>query len=258
MSDIGGKRSLFISDLHLDPDNPELVTEFLLFLETWALGAQSLYILGDLFEMWVGDDDDSTIGNQVAEALSSLAATGTEIYLMHGNRDFLLGEQYARKCCATLLQEPHTMERHGQCALLIHGDSLCTRDAAYMQFRKMVRSNRWQQDFLGKSLVERHMIAQQARHQSQEANSNKASDIMDVTQMEVIKLLQEQQVNTLIHGHTHRPAVHTIRLQEPINGSQEAQRLVLGSWDQKGWVLILDESGFDLRHFKFQASPKAK
>ncbi|MDT8428200.1 MAG: UDP-2,3-diacylglucosamine diphosphatase [Pseudomonadales bacterium] len=257
MSAIGGKQALFISDLHLDPETPELLAEFLLFLETRAAGAQALYILGDLFEKWIGDDDEHSLGNQVAEALRKLADTGTEIYLMHGNRDFLIGEQYARKCHATLLQEPHIMERHGQRAVLIHGDSLCTRDLAYMQFRQMVRSSRWQQDFLGKSLVERQMIAQQARQQSQEANSNKASDIMDVTPQEVIKLLQEQQVNTLIHGHTHRPAVHTLRLEKPINGSLEAQRLVLGSWDQKGWVLALDESGFNLQHFRFQASPNS-
>ncbi|OGT69981.1 MAG: UDP-2,3-diacylglucosamine diphosphatase [Gammaproteobacteria bacterium RIFCSPLOWO2_02_FULL_57_10] len=251
MSDI--KKSLFISDLHLDSDNSVITASFLNFLSTRAAGSESLYILGDLFEVWVGDDDHNHLTDTVATALSALAATGTRIYLMHGNRDFLLGPDYAARCGATLIQEPAIIDCHGHRVLLIHGDSLCTRDTEYMKFRKLVRSERWQNEFLEKSLVERHMIAQQARQQSKEHTGNKASDIMDVTHQEVLNLLHEKQVNTLVHGHTHRPAVHTIRLQEPINGRSEALRIVLGSWDSKGWALEFTESGFDLKYFPLQA-----
>ncbi|MDP1932124.1 MAG: UDP-2,3-diacylglucosamine diphosphatase [Gammaproteobacteria bacterium] len=250
MSD--NKKSLFISDLHLDSDNSVITASFLNFLSTRAVGCESLYILGDLFEVWVGDDDHNHLTDTVANALSALSAAGSRVYLMHGNRDFLLGSDYAARCGATLLEEPAIIDCHGQRVLLIHGDSLCTRDTDYMKFRKMVRSERWQNEFLDKSLVERHMIAQQARQQSKEHNSNKASDIMDVTHQEVLNLLHEKQVNTLVHGHTHRPAVHTIRLQDPINGHNEAVRIVLGSWDSKGWVLEFTEAGFDLKYFPLQ------
>ncbi len=242
-------KTLFISDLHLDADNPAITATLLDFLETGTSDCDALYILGDLFEAWVGDDDNNTLHSTVAQALYELSSRGVIIYMLHGNRDFLLGQEYARRCGAKLLEEPAIIDCHGKRVLLLHGDSLCTRDNEYMKFRQMVRSSRWRQEFLGKSLVERHMIAQQARQQSKEANSNKASNIMDVTHQEVIKLLHELQVNYMVHGHTHRPAVHTIRLQDPINDSAEAQRLVLGSWDHKGWVLEVGDDGFNLRHF---------
>jgi UDP-2,3-diacylglucosamine hydrolase len=249
MAATGHSKTLFISDLHLDADNPAITATLLDFLETGTADCDALYILGDLFEAWVGDDDDNALHRSVAEALHDLGSRGVAIYMLHGNRDFLLGREYAGRCGATLLEEPTVIDSHGKKVVLLHGDCLCTRDNEYMKFRQMVRSSRWRQEFLDKSLVERHMIAQQARQQSKEVNSNKASDIMDVTHQEVIKLLHELQVNTMVHGHTHRPAVHTIRLQEPINGSAEAQRLVLGSWDHKGWVLEVSDEGFNLRHF---------
>jgi UDP-2,3-diacylglucosamine hydrolase len=249
MSADNNSKTLFISDLHLDADNPAITATLLDFLESGTSDCKALYILGDLFEAWVGDDDTSALHTTIAQALQRLSSTGVAIHIMHGNRDFLLGPDYARRCGATLINEPALIDCHGYRLVLLHGDSLCTRDMEYMKFRQMVRSSRWRQEFLDKSLVERHMIAQQARRQSSEANSNKASDIMDVTHQEVINLLQELQVNFMVHGHTHRPAVHTIRLQEPINGHSEAQRLVLGSWDQKGWVLEVSNEGFNLRHF---------
>lgn len=242
-------KTLFISDLHLDADKPEITATLLDFLDTGTADCDALYILGDLFEAWVGDDDDDALHSLVAQALHKLSSRGIAIYMLHGNRDFLLGQEYALRCGATLLEDPSVIDCHGKRVVLLHGDSLCTRDSEYMKFRQMVRSSRWRQEFLDKTLVERHMIAQQARQQSKEANSNKASDIMDVTHQEVINLLHELQVNIMVHGHTHRPAVHTIRLQQPINSSAEAQRLVLGSWDQKGWVLEASDDGFNLRHF---------
>lgn len=251
------RKSLFISDLHLDSDNPVITASFLNFLETRAIGCDSLYILGDLFEVWVGDDDHTKLTDTIAKALKTLQVSGSKIFLMHGNRDFLLGAEYAKRCGAELIEDPVTIDCYGHKVVLIHGDSLCTRDTEYMKFRKMVRAERWQTDFLERSLVERYMIAQQARQQSSEQTSHKASDIMDVTPQEVINLLHEKQTNYLIHGHTHRPAVHTIRLQQPINGSDEAARIVLGSWDNKGWVVEFTVDGYDLKHFPLKATSVA-
>ena len=246
MSNAG--KTLFISDLHLDADLPAITQCFLNYVEK-AVGADALYILGDFYEVWVGDDDRNQLTDTVASALSHLATAGTKIYLMHGNRDFLLGKAYAERCSAKLIEDPTVINCYGQKLVLMHGDSLCTRDIEYMKFRKMVRSERWQNDFLERSLVERHMIAQQTRQQSKEQSSHKASDIMDVTPQEVLDVLYEKQVTILIHGHTHRPSVHTIRLQEPIEGQLEALRIVLGSWDSKGWALEFSNTGYELKHF---------
>jgi UDP-2,3-diacylglucosamine hydrolase len=246
MSNAG--KTLFISDLHLDADMPAITQCFLNYIGK-AAGSDALYILGDFFEVWVGDDDRNQLTDTVARALTDLAATGTKISLMHGNRDFLLGKAYAERCSAQLIEDPTVVDCYGQKLVLMHGDSLCTRDLEYMKFRKMVRSERWQHDFLERSLVERHMIAQQTRQQSKEQSSHKASDIMDVTPQEVLDVLYDKQANMLIHGHTHRPSVHTIRLQEPINDQHEALRIVLGSWDSKGWALEFTKQGYDLKHF---------
>lgn len=251
MSDDNGRkpRTLFISDLHLDSNTPVITRTFLDFLEQQATGARALYILGDLFEAWVGDDDRNELSDRVAEALARLADGGTEVFLMHGNRDFLIGHDYAARCRATLLDDPTVIECHGQRVALMHGDSLCTRDSQYMAFRSQVRSPEWQEAFLAKSLVERYMIAQQAREQSREANNHKTSDIMDVTYNEVIDTLHALDVTVLIHGHTHRPAVHTITLEEPIHGEDTAARIVLGDWHCKGWMLEFTDDGYDLRNF---------
>lgn len=242
-------RTLFISDLHLDNNTPAITRTFLDFLDRQATGAQALYILGDLFEAWVGDDDRNELSDGVANALSTLAGSGTAIYLMHGNRDFLIGQDYAERCGALLLDDPTVLDCHGQRVAVMHGDSLCTRDTQYMQFREQVRSKQWQEAFLSKSLMERYMIAQQTREQSREANSQKTSEIMDVTYGEVIRTLHELDVPVLIHGHTHRPAVHTITLEQPIRGQDTAVRIVLGDWHSKGWVLEFTDDGYDLRNF---------
>lgn len=246
MSNAG--KTLFISDLHLDPEKPAITQCFLKYISN-AKGCDALYILGDLFEAWVGDDDRNQLTEAVAQALSELAASGTKIYLMHGNRDFLIGDDYAQSCAAQLIEDPSVIDCYGHKLVMAHGDSLCTRDVEYMKFRKMVRSQRWQNEFLERSLVERHMVAQQARQQSKMQSSHKAADIMDVTPQEVIDLLQRSQVNILVHGHTHRPAVHTLHLQEPINGKHEAVRIVLGSWDSQGWALEFTAAGYELKHF---------
>ena len=244
-----GSRTLFISDLHLDSKTPAITATLLDFLDRETPDCRALYILGDLFEAWVGDDDESELSATVATALRKVADAGTPVYLMHGNRDFLIGEDFARRCGAKLLPDPTVINCHGQKVALAHGDALCTRDRAYMEFRAQVRDPQWQQHFLSKSLMERYMIAQQVREQSQESNSYKASDIMDVTPSEVVKLLESLKVKTLIHGHTHRPAVHTITLEKPIQRSRSATRIVLGDWHQRGWVLEFTDEGYDLRNF---------
>lgn len=240
-------KTLFISDLHIDAVDSDITRSLIAVLEEHGPGADAIYILGDLFEVWVGDDDDTPAATLVAEALSRLSEQGTRIYLMHGNRDFLLGHEYAARCGGELLDEPTIIDCYGQKIALLHGDSLCTRDTAYMSFREQVRAPEWQRNFLARPLLERHMVAQQLRQQSQEANNYKTSEIMDVTPQEVLNLLEKLQVNMMIHGHTHRPGIHTIRLQNPINGHNEARRIVLGCWDQKAWVLFFTPEGYDLK-----------
>jgi len=249
--DIGNNKNktLFISDLHIETADSIIMRSLLNLLDTRVQGADALYILGDLFEAWVGDDDINEAGDLVAGALNKLSQQGTRIYLMHGNRDFLLGPDFAARCGGELIQDPVVVDLYGQRAVLLHGDSLCTRDTSYMSYRAQVRDPAWQQAFLQRPLLERHMVAQQLRQQSREANSYKASEIMDVTPQEVVDVLTELQVNLMIHGHTHRPGIHTIRLTEPVNGKQEAVRIVLGSWDNKAWMLEFSAEGYDLKHF---------
>ncbi|MDO9521573.1 MAG: UDP-2,3-diacylglucosamine diphosphatase [Pseudohongiella sp.] len=242
-------KTLFISDLHIESANGIILKSLLQLLEQQAIGADAIYIMGDLFEAWVGDDDINEAGDKVAGALYALSQNGTRVFLMHGNRDFLLGPDFASRCGGQLLPEPVVIDCYGQKVVLLHGDSLCTRDTAYISYRNQVRDPAWQQVFLARPLLERHMVAQQIRQQSKDANSHKASDIMDVTHQEVLDLIEKLQVNLMIHGHTHRPGIHTIRLHEPINGKHEAVRIVLGSWDQKAWVLEFTPEGYDLKHF---------
>jgi UDP-2,3-diacylglucosamine hydrolase len=229
---------LLISDLHLQTARPELTQAFVAFIATRASQARALYILGDLFNVWIGDDDDAPLCGEVSTALRQLVSTGTAVYLLHGNRDFLLGPAYAAACGATLVDEPYLLSHLGQNYLLMHGDVLCTRDADYQNFRAMVRDARWQQQFLARTLTERRAFAGQARSQSKSMSSNKPSDIMDVTQDAVEQTLRDQKAPTLIHGHTHRPALHQFTLD-----GQHYERLVIGDWDQYGWFVELDASG---------------
>ncbi|MDT8399969.1 MAG: UDP-2,3-diacylglucosamine diphosphatase [Pseudomonadales bacterium] len=237
---------LLISDLHLEADRPELTQAFFKFLHTVASGAHSLYILGDFFNVWLGDDHPSPLHLSVAAALNELNRDGTAIYLMHGNRDFLLGEDFAGRCRAHLLAEPFLLQCHGRQYLLLHGDALCTGDLDYMRFRHLVRSPQWQQQFLSQPLALRQQFAEQARARSRAMSSNKAEDIMDVNPEEVVKVMAAHRVKTLIHGHTHRPGRHDLAL-----GTTTAQRLVLGDWDQQGWYVQLNQAGEELISFSF-------
>ena len=233
-----------ISDLHLCSEWPDVFEAFRSFLKTSASSARQLFILGDFFNLWIGDDDPDSFHRQVSKELSLLAASGTDIFIMHGNRDFLLGKRFCQESQASLISEPYVLNCFKQQYLLMHGDSLCTRDESYMAFRNMVRNPVWQQEFLSKSVAERQAFAAQARQQSKDLSSNKAADIMDVTPAEVVKVLKENRQTILIHGHTHRPAIHELDLH-----GAKGKRIVLGDWDSSGWILKITPPGFTLEDF---------
>lgn len=233
-----------ISDLHLEESRPDITRAFFDFLKGPAAGAEALYILGDFFEVWIGDDDDAPLAAEVAQQLQEYAAAGTKVFLMHGNRDFLLGEAFARRCGAALQADPSLVELAGQPVLLMHGDSLCTLDQEYMAFREQARNPQWQQALLAKPLQERRQIAAQIRAVSKSMNSRKAEDIMDVTPEEVVRVMQDHQVHTLIHGHTHRPARHRLELD-----GEPAERIVLGDWGDLAWCIRADEDSIELIHW---------
>jgi UDP-2,3-diacylglucosamine hydrolase len=235
---------LLISDLHLDPARPALCRAFFDFVASTAKGSAALYILGDFFDAWIGDDDDTPLYRGIAAALKQLADAGTAVYLMHGNRDFLLGEDYASACGATLIHEPFLLKHQGHVFVLLHGDQLCTRDHDYQQFRTMVRAPAWQAAFLALPLAERRAYATQARARSKSMSSNKAEDIMDVTPEAVAALMSNHAGCWLIHGHTHRPAVHEVK-----GGNQHCKRLVLGDWGELAWFARLDASGASLHSY---------
>ncbi|MFI2810200.1 MULTISPECIES: UDP-2,3-diacylglucosamine diphosphatase [Microbulbifer] len=236
--------SYLISDLHLDENRPEITRAFFDFLRGRAAGAEALYILGDFFEVWIGDDDDAPLAREVADELSRYSGTGAELYLMHGNRDFLLGEEFAHRAGAVLLPDPSLVTLAGRKVLLMHGDSLCTRDEEYMAFRQQARDPNWQAALLAKPLAERRQIAAEIRAASKSMNSRKAEDIMDVTPSEVEAVMREHGVRTLVHGHTHRPATHDLEVD-----GEAAQRIVLGDWGENGWCIRADKNSLDLVHW---------
>ncbi|WNO07666.1 UDP-2,3-diacylglucosamine diphosphatase [Teredinibacter sp. KSP-S5-2] len=234
----------FISDLHLSEATPKLYEAFCSFVDSIAKDADALYILGDFFDAWVGDDDDSEICQTVKKQLKQYTDAGLTIYFMVGNRDFLLGETFAQQTGVTLLEDPSIVEIEGQTLMLMHGDSLCIDDFEYMQFRAQVRNPLWQQQALAMPLEQRRAIAAQMRNQSKTMNSNKAEDIMDVNNNTVINLLAAKNVFTLVHGHTHRPDVHTIEMP-----GMKAKRYVLGDWGDKGWYIKAENGELELVSF---------
>ena len=236
---------LLISDLHLEEERPDISRAFLHFLETRASQAEALYILGDFFEVWIGDDAMTPFQHSIAEALRRLSERGTRIYLMHGNRDFMLGDGFCRAAGCTLLSDPSVVELCGERVLLMHGDSLCTRDEGYMRLRRLLRNPFSLLVLRHLPLSTRRKLARKLRNESRTQTRMKATDIIDVTPELIPRALAEHRVRTLIHGHTHRPATHELL----VNG-QPAQRIVLGDWDRQGWVLQVDESGFHQSSFE--------
>jgi UDP-2,3-diacylglucosamine hydrolase len=224
--------TVFISDLHLDAERPHIVDLYTRFLAEQARHADALYILGDLFESWIGDDDDTLLATRVAHALCGLSDSGVPVYFMHGNRDFLLGADYVQRCGLTLLEDPALIDLGGERTLLMHGDTLCTDDVEYQKFRTLVRNPAWQQSFLAKPLAERRAFAAQARGESRKQTAMKPAEIMDVNQGAVESTMRQHGVRRLIHGHTHRPATHQFDL-----GGKAAERIVLGDWYEQSSVL---------------------
>ena len=224
--------TLFISDLHLEESRPDITEAFLGFLDGTASGVDQLYILGDFFEAWIGDDERTPLQEQIAAALRKLRDSGTDIFLMHGNRDFLIGEDFCKRAGATLLDDPTVIDLHGTPTLLMHGDSLCTADVEYQKFRANMRNPQWQQMILQRPLEDRQQMARQLREISMAKNQGKEEFIMDVTPEEVVKDMEAHGVQHMIHGHTHRPAVH-----ELIANGLPAKRIVLGDWDKNVWWL---------------------
>jgi UDP-2,3-diacylglucosamine hydrolase len=236
---------LFISDLHLTPERPLPVQLFYRFIAEIAPKAQALYILGDFFEAWVGDDDLAQPFHQkIALALISLAEHGVAVFFLPGNRDFLIGPAFAEAAGLTLLPDPTRVELFGVPTLLAHGDSFCTDDAAYQDFRTQVRDPAWQQHFLAQPLAQRHALAKALRERSEHAKSDKKPEIMDVNSAAIDAILAEHPVARIIHGHTHRPARHEHRL----NG-RLCERWVLPDWYEMGGYLACDECGCRLSSF---------
>lgn len=235
-----------ISDLHLQESHPAMAEGFFAFLNTLQ-DAQAVYILGDFFEVWIGDDYQTPFINQVKSALKALTDRGTQLFIMHGNRDFLIADEFCQQTGATLLPDPSLVQLGQQSVLLMHGDSLCTQDHAYMKMRPMLRNPMMIKQLLSQSIDNRLAMASRMRGESQKGNAMKTEEIMDVTLEEVDKVMSEQQTNLLIHGHTHRPYDH----HWEFNG-QARRRIVLGDWsDTQGWMIRVQDTEFELIQFDF-------
>ena len=235
--------TLFVSDLHLDPSRPAITELFGRFLDGEARRADALYILGDLFEAWVGDDDPSEAGTFVAARLKALTDAGVPTYFIRGNRDFLLGDAYAKRAGMTILPDPAVILLQGEPTLILHGDLLCSDDTAYQQFRTQTRDPRWQAQFLAQPLAARLAFAAKARAASKARYgelqaSGQSETITDVSPATVREWFARYGVRRMIHGHTHRPAIH--------DEGGGATRIVLGDWYEQGSVLRASEDGFDL------------
>jgi len=235
--------TLFIADLHLDPGRPQITALFERYLaDEEVRHADALYILGDLVEAWIGDDDDAALPARIAAATRAVRDAGVPVYFMVGNRDFLLGQAFAERAGLTLLDDGTVHDIHGRRTLLMHGDVLCTDDVAYQTVRKQVRTPEWRAQILAMPLQARRAFAAKAREDSKAHTGNTMESIMDVNADAVAETMRNAGVTRLIHGHTHRPAVHDFQL-----GGAPAQRIVLGDWYEQGSVLRVDADGVELR-----------
>jgi UDP-2,3-diacylglucosamine hydrolase len=231
--------TLFISDLHLADERPRILEQFYAFLDTTARGAEALYVLGDLFEHWLGDDNrEDPLNASVAAAFARIKASGTPVYFMHGNRDVLVGQDFAERAGASLLPDPTLIDLYGTPTLLMHGDTLCTDDVEYLKFRAYARDPRNQTRFLGQSLDARRAEMEALRQRNIDAKLGKTAEIMDVNADAVAEILREHGYPRLIHGHTHRPARHV----HAIDG-RLCERYVLADWYENGSYLRCDAAG---------------
>lgn len=238
--------TLFIADLHLQTEEPAITAGFLRFLRGEAKSADALYILGDLFEAWIGDDDPNPLHREMAAAIRALVDSGVPCYFIHGNRDFLIGKRYARQSGMTLLPEEQVLDLYGRKVLIMHGDTLCTDDTGYLAFRAKVHTPWIQKVFLALPLFIRNRIAARMRAGSKAANSSKSMTIMDVNPQAVVSVMEKHGVQWLIHGHTHRPDVHSLTA----NG-EPAHRVVLGAWHTEGSMVKVTPEGVELIAFPF-------
>ena len=232
--------TLFISDLHLADERPEINALFFRFLDKTACTANALYILGDLFEYWVGDDqlDHDRLARAVVDSLRRVSDGGTSIFFMHGNRDFLIGERFAREACLTILPDPTLIKLYDQRVLLMHGDTLCTDDVAYQKFRAQTRTPDWKNAILAQPYEARQELARSIRTQSDTEKSQKAEVIMDVAEATVEEVFRKHDYPLIIHGHTHRPATHRLSVDR-----RACERWVLADWHRRGEYLTVSNSG---------------
>lgn len=230
--------TLFISDLHLEPNRPDITDRFFQFLQQKAPQADALYILGDFFEVWIGDDEKSPWQQTIITALKQLTDTGFPIYMMRGNRDFLIGSAFTRATGCHFLPDPSVIELYGKKILLTHGDSLCISDRKHQNFRKYAQNPKYNRFFTCLPLFVRRFIARRIRNASKKHTAGTTLSVMDVTQAAVEQQMREHAVTQLIHGHTHRPAIHTFTLDEVL-----VQRIVLNDWDTQGGALVYAEDG---------------
>ncbi len=231
----------FVSDIHLSEKRPDLTNAFKVFLNESKEACTHLFILGDLFEIWIGDDDDNLFHKDIKTTLSEFVLDGPEVFFMHGNRDFLIGKTFANEVGISIISDPYSLDINGLKTILSHGDFLCTDDSDYIEFRNNVRSEEWQKDFLAKSIDERNEIANLLRSESKNATSEKSLEITDANLETVNNFIQENNPDIFIHGHTHRPKIHQHNL---------TKRVVLGDWDKYGWYLSIEENSLNLKEFK--------
>jgi UDP-2,3-diacylglucosamine hydrolase len=233
---------LFISDLHLDAASPEALDQFVEFTRTQAAAAEALYILGDLFEAWVGDDDPDPAKARVCDALLSLTKSGVGCFVLHGNRDFLIGRDFCDRTGSRLLADPVIVDLDGERVLLTHGDALCTDDRSYQELRSTVRRADWQRRYLALPLADRELIANQARAGSKQHTAKTVPTIMDVNADAVSTAYRATRVRRIIHGHTHRPGIHETSIE-----GETARRMVLGAWYEQGSYIQYDRGRYELR-----------
>ncbi|MCL6414557.1 UDP-2,3-diacylglucosamine diphosphatase [Aestuariirhabdus sp. Z084] len=239
--------TLFISDLHLQEERPAIGRAFLQLLENCGEDIEALYILGDFFEYWVGDDGITPFQGRIADALKQFSKNVAPVYFMHGNRDLLIGKEFAKKAGCTILPDPTVVDLYGEPTLLMHGDSLCTLDIAYQRFRRVTRNPIMRWLILHLPLSYRTSSIQKLRTNSQQQGPTKSREIMDVTPAEVERIMAKNRCKRLIHGHTHRPARHPMNIQ-----GEAAERIVLGDWEQQGWLIRATPDSLELESFEIE------